>query len=30
MLYISMLFGGAAVIGTELFLEWRESRQDGR
>lgn len=30
MLYISMLAGGLVFVGTELFLEWRESRQDGR
>lgn len=30
MLYISMLVGGLVFGGTELFLEWRESRQDGR
>lgn len=30
MLYISMLVGGLVFVGTELFLEWRESRQDGR
>lgn len=30
MLYISMLVGGLVFVGTELFLEWRESSQDGR
>lgn len=30
MLYISMLVGGLVFVGTELFLEWRESKQDGR
>lgn len=30
MLYIGMLLGGAVVVGTELFLEWRESREHVR
>ena len=30
MLYICMLAGGLVFGGTELFLEWKGSRQDGR